>query len=409
MAIFDSVASHIEQRDGQIYLAGQSISRIVEQTGTPVYLYDTSVLKWRHDLLRKFLPKEIKITYAVKANPNIDVIRELNKLYDGVDLASQGEMERCLLASVEPENMSFAGPGKSIEELEFAIKNKIGSLSVESERELEHIENICRKNNLKANVMIRVNPAFELARSGLKMGGGPKQFGIDSERVENVIKQLENSEYIQFKGIHIFSGTQNLNAESIVEAFQKILEYTTELQANISIPVSTLNLGGGFGIPYFLGDKELDLEFLGSEIQKLVDTFSPKLPQTQFKIELGRYIVGEAGLYASRIRYKKISRGTTFLVLDGGMHQHLPASGNISLSPIRRQMQLTVANKLNAATEKVHVVGPLCTPLDTFGMNVELPAAEEGDIVVVYNSGAYGYSISPLNFLSHPLPKEVLV
>ncbi len=400
---------HFSQKEGVLQVAGKPITALAKTYGTPLYIFDSSVLAARQAELKKYLPRNLEVTYAVKANPHVEIIRALGKLYTGLDLASAGEMEKALQAGVAAKKMSFAGPSKTEAEIRFAISHDIGTLSVESEREVDFAEAIAKELGKKANILIRVNPAFELSRSGLKMGGGSKAFGIDSERVPDLIQRLQSSVYLEWKGIHIFAGTQNLNADSILEAMGKILEYAHELQETLKLPIQILNLGGGFGIPYFKGDNELDLAAVGLGLQKLMDQYVPLLPHTHLKIELGRYLVGECGLYITRILYKKISRGQIFLMVDGGMHHHLAASGNISQSPIRRQMLLTVANKLNAPLEKVNVAGSLCTPLDTFGQQIELPQAEEGDLLIIPNSGAYGLSMSPSSFLSHTLPQEVLL
>jgi len=398
------------RRSGNTLLAaGRPVSEIAREYGTPLYLYDRAALRARRDAIKANLPSDLLITYAVKANPNRDILRFMGSAYDGIDVASQGEIETGLAAGVPAERMSFAGPGKSIEELRFAIRAGVGTISLESERELDHIETICSEAGKDTAVLIRVNPEFEFSRSGLKMGGGSKQFGVDSERVPALIERLSASPRVRYKGIHIFSGTQNLNADSVVEAFQKILEYAAALREGTGRPIEVLNLGGGFGIPYFKGDLPLDLSRVGAGVVELLDRFRAPLAGTRFKIELGRYLVGEAGLYISRVRYRKTSRGATFLILDGGMHQHLAASGNISQSPIRRNMIVLAADNLQGEPEKVNVVGPLCTPLDTFGLNIELPRVEEGGVVVIPNSGAYGPSMSPLAFLGHPAPKEILL
>ncbi|HKP97233.1 MAG TPA: type III PLP-dependent enzyme [Fibrobacteria bacterium] len=404
-----SVPGRFPSRGGELIVGGRPISDIAREHGSPLYVYDLAVLRARRAELRAALPGNLLITYAVKANPEPGIVRALGALYDGVDIASGGEMRVALAAGVPAAKMSFAGPGKSREEIRFAVERDIGTLSLESERELDHIEEACASLGRAAGVMVRVNPDFEFTRSGLKMGGGSKQFGIDSERVPALIQRLSASRHARFQGIHIFSGTQNLNADSVVDAFRKIAEYTVGLRAATGAEVRTLNLGGGFGIPYFKGDQPLDLARTGEGIGALLAEFAPRLPGTAFKVELGRYLVGECGVYLARVRYRKESRGQAFLILDGGMHHHLAASGNISQSPIRRQMRLLAANRLDAPVEKVNVVGPLCTPLDTFGLGVELPRLEEGDFVAIPNSGAYGISMSPASFLGHPHPKEVLV
>lgn len=404
-----SALASFAQVNGELLVAGRPVSALAAKRRTPFYVYDRALLHKRQQQLRTALPKEIKIYYAVKANPNVRLIRELGGLYDGVDIASKGEMLRAIEAGIKPEAMSFAGPGKTIEELRFAIKHQIGTISVESEREIEHIQEICRQLNAVANILIRVNPAFELAKSGMKMGGGAQQFGIDSERVLPLIQSLARDERVRFCGIHIFAGSQNLNAGAIVEAFQNITRYAESLALELDMPIPIVNLGGGFGIPYFEKDEELDLQRVGDGLAQLLEASRKRLPQTQFKIELGRYLVGECGLYVCRVLYRKISRGQVFLVTDGGMHHHLAASGNFGQRMVHRPMPITIANKIHHPTERVNLVGSLCTPLDTFGMNIELPRADEGDLIAVFNSGAYGYSASPLGFLSHTPPEEIIL
>ncbi|MGH7495709.1 MAG: pyridoxal-dependent decarboxylase, exosortase A system-associated [bacterium] len=404
-----SALAHFEQRDGEIIVGGMPISQVAARYGTPLYLYDRGVLHWRHRMLREKLPPDLKIYYAVKANPHHEVLRELGGLYDGVDVASKGEMVKAMAAGIAAAKMSFAGPGKGLDELRFAVENGIGTISVESEREIEHLRLLGEHFQKEVRVLMRINPAFELAKSGMKMGGGAKAFGMDSELIPALLQRWRGDQHVKVEGIHIYAGSQNLNADAILEAYHKILEYAIELVAATDFQLRIVNLGGGLGISYFAGDGTLDLGRIGNGLTEMLAQARPRLSRAEFRIELGRYIIGECGLYVCRVRYRKVSRGETFLVLDGGMNHHLAASGNFGQSFIRRSMPLTVANRLNGALEKVNVVGPLCTPLDTFGMNVELPHAGEKDLIVVMNSGAYGYSASPLGFLSHEAPHEVVL
>jgi diaminopimelate decarboxylase len=407
--VLQSALANFEQRSGELFVAGRPISDLVKEHSTPIYLYDRSILSKRHRLLRELLPGNVKVYYAVKANPHQGLLRELGAMYDGVDIASHGEMMKALEAGIPAASMSFAGPGKSVEELRFAVVKGIGTISVESEREIEHIRGICAQLQKEARILLRVNPPFELARSGMKMGGGPKQFGIDSERIPDLLRDLRQGKWVHYEGLHIFAGSQNLSAEAIVNVFRDILEYAVSLTTSTNIAIGTLNLGGGFGIPYFANDADLDLERVGKRLAELLEVHRGKLHGTEFKIELGRFIAGECGLYVCQVLYRKISRGEVFLVVNGGMHHHLAASGNFGQSLVRRPMAMTVANRMNGPQEKVNVVGPLCTPLDTFGMGVELPHADEGDLIAIMNSGAYGFSSSPLGFLSHKPPKEILL
>lgn len=404
-----SALDHFKQEDGQLMIAEKSIRELTDKYGTPLYIYDRSLIKKRHDEVRASIPDKIRIFYAVKANPNMEIIRELGNLYDGLDIASKGEMVKSMESGILPEKMSFAGPGKGIDELHFAIREGIGTISVESERELEHINFLCQKLKKQVSVLIRVNPNFELAKSGMKMGGGPKQFGIDSECVQELIACLEGNENIRFAGIHIYAGSQNLNAQAILDAFQRIMDYAWQLSKAVNSTIRILNLGGGFGIPYFANDDSLDLMYFGDKLRKLYQQFSTLLPDTQCRIELGRFLVGECGIYITKVLYRKMSRNQVYLITDGGMHHHLAASGNFGQSLVRRPMAITALNRLNDTPERVNIVGPLCTPLDSFGTQVECPKADEGDLIGVMNSGAYGFSASPLGFLSHEIPKEILL
>jgi len=403
-----SALANFTRRGSELVIGGETVSTLADQYGTPLYIYDKRIVLQKYQVIREALPDNLKVYYALKANPNHEIIQLMAGLYDGFDVASAGETERVIQAGIAPDRISFAGPGKTISELRYAIKQQIGGLSIESEQEFERIGAICRQLGKTADVFVRVNPDFGLSRSGMKMGGGATQFGVDSERVPALIKAIQDAPLLNFKGIHIFSGSQNLSADELLRLFENILDYVVSLIEITGIAIDKLNMGGGFGIPYFAHEQELALHAVGQGLKRLLRQYHAKLNNTSFIIELGRFLVGECGVYLTRVLYRKISRGQVFLVTDGGMHHHLAASGNFGQSLVRRPMPLTVANRLGGPVEKVHVVGPLCTPLDSFGF-VNLPEAQEGDLIAVLNSGAYGFSASPQLFLSHPAPKEIIV
>lgn len=335
------------------------------------------------------------------------VVQHLANLVDGIDVASVGEMQVALNAGVSPENISFAGPGKSRQELACAIAAGI-ILNVESETELEQIAELAHATGFHPKVAIRVNPDFELKASGMKMGGGSKQFGIDAERVPAVLNRIAALK-LAFEGLHIFSGSQNLKVDAIQEAHEKTLQLGLQLASISPMPVRHINIGGGFGIPYFPGDTPLDLSAVGANLGQLLMAIKPRLPDTRFVIELGRYIVAEAGIYVCQVLEKKISREQIFLVTNGGLHHHLAASGNFG-QVIRKNYPVAVGNKMHLTeTEIASVVGPLCTPLDLLADRMKLSKAEPGDFIVIFQSGAYGLTASPTSFLSHPPPMEVLV
>lgn len=243
----------------------------------------------------------------------------------------------------------------------------------------------------------------------MRLGGGPQQFGVDAERVPAIVKDLARAD-VDFLGFHVFAGSQNLQAEILADAQRKTIELLLHLVETSAEPVRYLNLGGGFGIPYFEHDQPLDLALIGDNLRELVDgSIKTNLPDARVVIELGRYIVGECGVYVTRIVDRKESRGQTYLIVDGGLHHQLAASGNFG-QVIRRNYPLAIANRIDeAATEIASVVGCLCTPLDLLGDKVQLPVAEIGDLLVIFQAGAYGLTASPTAFLSHPMPAEVLV
>ncbi len=326
---------------------------------------------------------------------------------DGIDVASVGEMAVALDAGAAPRDISFAGPGKRDTELRQAVAAGV-LINVESARELPLLAQASQQLGLPARVAVRVNPDFELKSAGMKMGGGPKPFGIDAEQVPGVLKHIA-ALGLDFEGFHLYAGSQNLHAPSICEAQLKSYELAMRLADLAPRAPRSLNLGGGFGIPYFPGESRLDLTPIGENLHGLAERARTEWPDLTLVIELGRYLVGEAGIYVARITDRKVSRGQVFLVTDGGMHHHLSASGNFG-QVVRKNYPVTVGNRADALDrERASVVGPLCTSLDLLADQMDLPVAQSGDLVVVFQSGAYGASASPQKFLGHPPCAEVLV
>jgi diaminopimelate decarboxylase len=395
-------------KDGQLIIGSTPLTQLAQRVGqTPFYAYDRQALTQRVNELRRYMPSELKIHYAMKANPMPAVVQHMATLVDGFDLASAGEMKIALDTTMSAEQISFAGPGKRPVELSQAIAAGV-TINVESPHELETIAQQCEILGLNAKVAVRINPAFELKASGMKMGGGAKQFGIDEEQLPDILNRIKTLN-LDFQGFHIYSGSQNLKAEAIIEAQQKSLQLAVQLSDYCPSPIRKLNIGGGFGIPYFPGDLPLEIKRVGEALATEMDVARQTLPEAEVIIELGRYLVGEAGIYVTRIIDKKHSRGQIFLVVDGGLHHHLAASGNFG-QVIRKNYPVTIGNKMQETVfETVNIVGPLCTPLDILADKMSLPKAEIGDFVVVYQSGAYGYTASPSRFLSQPDAVEVLV
>jgi diaminopimelate decarboxylase len=359
-------------------------------------------------LLRSTLPTGVELGYAVKANPMPAVVQHLSGLVDSFDVASVGEMKVALDTPVPASRVSFAGPGKTPAELGQAIAAGV-TIELESETEAARVAQIAERLGVRPRVAVRVNPDFRVKGSGMRMGGGAQQFGVDAERVPALLNTLAVAD-LELLGFHIFAGSQNLNAEILCEAQRATVALALRLAESAPAPIRYLNIGGGFGIPYFERDEPLDLAAIGDNLSGLMaDAIRPNLPDARVVIELGRYIVGECGVYVTRIVDRKESRGKTFLIVDGGLHHQLAASGNFG-QVIRRNYPVAIGNRAaGGATEVVSIVGCLCTPLDLLADDVVLPRAEIGDLVVILQAGAYGLSASPTAFLSHPAPVEVLV
>jgi diaminopimelate decarboxylase len=394
--------------DDCLQVGGIALTRLAQRVGsTPFYAYDRALLSARVALLRAHLPPQVALHYSIKANPMPAVVQHMAGLVDGLDVASGGEMKVALDSGMAPQRISFAGPGKSEAELSQALAAGV-CVNLESEREIVLLARLSQSLGVAARAVLRVNPDFELRSSGMKMGGGAKQFGIDAEQAPALLALAAGSG-VAVHGLQIFSGSQSLKADAIIEAQARTLELALRLAHGAPHPMTAINIGGGFGIPYFPGERALELAPIGAHLAALQATLTAALPQARMAIELGRYLVGEAGLYVARVIDRKVSRGEVFLVTDGGLHHHLAASGNFG-QVIRKNYPVAVGSRMAAgAAAPAHVVGPLCTPLDLLADKMDLGHAEVGDLIVVFQSGAYGLTASPAAFLSHPAAQEVLV
>ena len=397
-----------EVADNCLRIGGQPLVDIARQVGnTPFYAYDRKVMRTQVEQLRAALPAEIHLHYAMKANPMPEVVRYLAGITEGLDVASAGELEVALEAGAKPANISFAGPGKSDADLHAAVDSGV-IINMESNAEMLRIAALAEGKPIRPRVAIRINPDFELKSAGMKMGNGPKPFGVDAECVPAMLETLGILP-LELIGFHIFSGSQNLREQAIIEAQTKTFELAFRLAQFAPSPVRWLNIGGGLGVPYFPGEQRLNLASIGANLSSLIETAQEKLPGAEIVMELGRYLTAEAGIYVCEVVDRKVSRGQTFLITNGGLHHHLAASGNFG-QIIRKNYPLCLGNRISADDmEEVNVVGPLCTPLDVLGNKVILPRAGPGDLIVVFQSGAYGFSASPKDFLSHPHPTEILL
>ena len=391
--------------DGRLLLGGRAAEELVAQAGgTPLFVYDQARMAAQVARFRAAFSPEVALHYAVKANPYTPLLETMAALVDGFDVASGGELGRVAHLGLP---LSFAGPGKREQELETAIRAGV-TLNLESEGEAERALAICKRERLTAKLAVRVNPPFGLKGSGQKMGGLPSQFGVDHDRVPGLVRRIVDAG-ADWRGLHIFAGSQALHAEALIELQRQTIDLAAQICEAAGQPAAQVNLGGGFGIAYFTKDEPLDIDGVGAALANILARRPKILARTQFAIELGRWLVGEAGVYLTRIVDRKASRGKTFLITDGGLHHQLAASGNFG-QLLRRNYPIAIANRFgSAAEEEVTITGCLCTPLDLLADEAMLPRADVGDLVAIFCAGAYGLTASPTGFLSQPAAREMLV
>jgi diaminopimelate decarboxylase len=402
---------YFSARDGELSIGGTAATELAKEYGTPLFVYDRGVLDKKWDLLRDTLAPEFSICYSVKANPAQAILQYFLSRGAGLEIASGGEFHQAVQAGCPPERIIFAGPSKTEPELEMVLRGGIGEIHVESPREARRIAEIAWRLGRNAPIALRVNPSAEAEGGAMRMGGRPAPFGVDEEDLDEVLDLILSLPTLDFHGIHLFSGTQILDPEILATQYRKGISIARRVAERLHFPLRTLDFGGGLGIPYFPHEKELDMSTLRLEVAALLTDVrhNPLLAGTRFMVEPGRYLVGDAGIYITRVNDVKVSRGKKFVMVDGGMNHHLAASGNLGQT-IKRNYPIAVLNKLDGYEEEtVDVVGPLCTPLDVLGRGVRLPRTDAGDLIGIFQSGAYGRSASPLHFLGHSTPPEVWV
>jgi diaminopimelate decarboxylase len=402
--------SYFQSERGELLIGGVRVSELASRYGTPLFVYDQAVIEKKWDRLRAALPAEFSIHYSVKANPTQAILKCILAKGAGLEIASGGEFRQAIAAGCAAANIIFAGPGKSEAELELVLSQGIGEIHVESLTEAGRVATIAGSRGVRAPIALRVNPDAEAQGGAMRMGGRPTPFGVDEEALDETIDRLLSWDDLDFRGIHLFAGTQILQPEILIAQYRKGVEIARRIAARMKRPLSTLDFGGGLGIPYFPHEQELDMDAVQASVSSLMHEVraDPLFHGTRFYVEPGRYLVGDSGVYVTQVSDVKTSRDKKFVIVDGGMHHHLAASGNLGQT-IKRNFPVALLNKCDSPpAEIVDLVGPLCTPLDVLARGVNLPRAEIGDLVGVFQSGAYARSASPIGFLSHAGPPEVL-
>ncbi|WP_219008449.1 hypothetical protein [Aquimarina litoralis] len=385
-----------------------AIVSIAREYGTPSYIYDGDQLIKNYKNLVNALPKFVDVFYALKVNPNVSLVRLLRNNGACTEVCSITEMEIALKAGSIPEDIIYLGPCKKDYELKRAISLNIYAIVVESEIELERVSNFSKELNVTTNVAIRINPDFSAEGSPWKMGGRPTHFGIEEQRaVQNFQKYLDTPN-VNVKGIHVYNGTNILEATSVYENTKYILELYDKIVEKYNCKFTMVDVGGGMGIPYFTNQNPLDITEFKELMVPLFSKFHEKHPETRIIMESGRFIAGTAGYFAVTVNNIKENHGKTFLVTDGGTNCHSAAAGSGRVVKRNFPMQ-NISAPSNAMKQIYQVSGPLCSPDDIVGRNMELKETKVSDVLLVGFSGAYGPSSSPGLFHSHGFPAEVLM
>jgi diaminopimelate decarboxylase len=410
MAELKGFPTYFSVESNTLILDGVDIQSVASNYGTPLYVYLPNVMNEKLDILRTSLP-EFEIYYSVKANPLPAVLQHLISKGCGLEVASLGEMEMAIRCGCQAERVLFAGPGKTDTQLQRSMELQIGQIHVESLGEMNRLAELARQRNQVARIAIRINPGQTVQTGAMQMGGKASVFGIDEENLQEAVSIALENPFLNLNGIHVYAGTQILNADFLADLYIYILELADKIVNQIHRPLNTIDFGGGLGIPYFSHEQSLDLSCVAQRLKIQIQKFrqNPYLSQTRFIIEPGRFLVGESGVFICRITEVKESRGTKFIVLDGGMNFHLAASGNLG-QVIKRNYPVVIGNRMNEEfVWEAMICGPLCTPMDVVGRQIKIPSVKPGDIVCILCSGAYSLYASPINFLGHARPAEVFI
>lgn len=378
--------------------------------GTPCYVYFLSdVAKRREHLVHSFGGR-FQLSFAVKCNPNLRLLSRMRTLVDFLDVSSIGEFRLALNAGWSSEQLSFTGPGKREPELAEAINAGLGELVVESVGEAVTASRIATALGRRQRILIRLSPTSVPKGFGDQMAGRPSPFGIDVEDIGEAMPAIMALPGLDIHGLHIYAGTQCLKAAAVCENYRNFISIFEDVCGTYALAPKKLVFGSGLGIPYHMGDAAIDLEEVAADTNAQLDVLSMKasFKNCRYVLELGRYLVGEAGYFVIQVVSIKESRGTRIAICDGGMNHHLPASGHFGMV-MHRNYPMHKVGDHQGPIEAINLVGPLCTSIDRLANGIALPRLEVGDLVAIHSSGAYGPTASPTAFISHPRPREILI
>lgn len=387
------------------------LREIATRHGTPAFVYFAAPIRRRARALTDMMQGRLRVSYAIKCNPNVALLRALRPDVSMLDASSPGEIARGLAAGYDPGHIAFSGPAKQARDIEYAVGVGCGRIVCESMAQVVLVDEVARRRNLRQAVLLRINPMRVPKRFGLHMGGRASQFGIDEEVIDEAIVATRALAGVVLDGLHVFAAGNSLDEGAICENIELNAALFGSLIDRHQLAPTELVFGSGFGIPYFDGDRELDLASLARRIVPAIDALlaRPVCAGTRCVLEMGRWLVGPDGYLLTSVVEAKTSRGTAIRICDAGFNNHLSACGMMG-TVMRRDWQFAnVERPGDDASETYLITGPLCASFDVLGASVALPPTAPGDVLAVGASGAYGLTASPTRFISHPEPLEILV
>lgn len=381
----------------------------VEQFGTPQFVYDSQIIREKFKALQSALPRKVKIHYSLKANPVSAIAALFKTLGAGVEVASEGEMAIAFHAGFQPTEILVIAPGKTDSFLCSAVDSDVKAIVCESIGELNRLAQIASGRSKIIRVALRLNPQFPVRGGRMRMAGGSSQFGLENQNWLQALKVLEESENLRLVGLHCYLGTQFIYADDIAANTRNILGLFEAFMGCFSESLEFLNIGGGYGVSYSDKQPPFEIEDLKKTLLPVLENFETRYPSLTILVEAGRFLVAESGSFVTRILDVKDSKGQSYAISDGGTNCFAAAGGQGGF--FRTDFPIEVIPRSSTSytsTRTYNLVGPLCTPGDILALDRPLPEIAPGDLLVIRKAGAYGPSASPIGFLSHGHPCEVL-
>ena len=388
---------------------------------TPFYIYDCATVQRRYRELTTVLPPQVRVYYAIKANPSLRLVQELTALGAGMEIASAGELAVAERLGISGDRVLFTGPAKTDDELAASVRYGLRTINVESLGEAQRLDSIVAavgpQQRLQAPlrrrqpILLRVNARFEVhdADAAVQLGGGAQKFGVDEEQLDDVLPQILKLRHLDLQGVHVFAATGVLESSLLVEYTRHVFDLVQQLEQDYRRRFPVVDLGGGLGVDYrtFPG-RDLDLAHYASSLRDLIAAFG--FGDKEIALELGRYLVGEAGTYVVRVLDVKHSRGTDYALVDGGTNHFRRPVAVRQDHPVTLLLPAAAAADDRRGPPRTYAIGgPLCTSIDVIARAALLPPLREGDLLALHKAGAYGLTMSSLAFLSHAWPAEYLL